>query len=345
MTTRAAWRGPAGLTFRRCLQVAWLPTLLATLAAAWAAHRWRPVLGEEDAPGAASPWLMLPILVATLLCLVACVAFWPAFALARPGRDQLDRLQRGRLAGCGAAIVGALLAQFVLLVPLSTLFAAGLGAPAAAKVHLALPAPATPVLQPTPTGLRFPVPVHQRFQALWVHPLAAPPIGPLQPTIVEVFADGESLGTIPHGFTETRQAAFLSFAPRSFAHLDLVQRSGTVPLVFPDQTVVLVGADDFPTWVNGLLVSLTAFVPSFLALACACLVGALAAQPTVMATVVILQLVQLAGDVGPFASGVVALLRGQWLPLGDVFSASAASLAVGSFAMIARMLLRAQVRR
>jgi hypothetical protein len=338
------WRGAAGLTFRRCLTKAALPTLVATLLAALGAHHFRAELGDESSPAAASPWLALPIAVAMFVCLGNAALFWPGFARGRPGRDQLDRLQRSSLAGCGAVITGALVAQCVLVLPLTTAFAAWLGAPPAVRTHVALVPPPEPVLLPQQPRLEFVAPANLVCDELVIRPLAALPIGTLQATIVEVLADGTSLGTVPHGFTETRQVARLQFAPRSISRLELVFRSGTVPLVFPEESLVLVGAAGHTTVGNGVLAAAIACLPSFVTLAFACLAGALATLPTVLATVLVLQIVQLLGDVGPFAPATLALLRGQWLGT-TVFQASATSLAVGCLAMIGAMMLRRRGRR
>ncbi|MFY9341746.1 MAG: hypothetical protein WAT39_04610, partial [Planctomycetota bacterium] len=64
-----------------------------------------------------------------------------------------------------------------------------------------------------------------------------------------------------------------------------------------------------------------------------------------LATALVAWLVQWVGDVGPIAGATVAVLRGEWLLGPGVFPACAPSLAVGSVAMIAAMLLRPVLRR
>ena len=73
-------RGPFGLTCRRCLHMGWLPTLLAAVLAFTLHLTIAPALGEQHAPGAASPWLVFPMVVASLTCAVTAAVFWPTFA-------------------------------------------------------------------------------------------------------------------------------------------------------------------------------------------------------------------------------------------------------------------------
>ncbi|MFY9342867.1 MAG: hypothetical protein WAT39_10280, partial [Planctomycetota bacterium] len=274
------WRSAAGLCFRHCLRVAALPVLVAATAAVLGERWFRPQLGGEQAPAAASPWLLLPLAVGAVACTVAALLFWPGFCRGRPGRDQVDRVQRGALAGCAAATAGALLAQWLLLTPVALVLVPCFGAPGEANAHVAVPAAAEPLLGPGRPRLALAAPAGSPFRELWLCPLAALPVGPLQPTTIEVFADGVSLGLVPHGFRETREAARLAFAPRPFAQLELVVRGGTVPLAFPPSTLVLIAAEAHGRLANAMVLALLALLPSFVALALGALVGSVAAVAT-----------------------------------------------------------------
>ncbi len=323
----------------------WLPTLLAAVLAFTLHLTIAPALGEQHAPGAASPWLVFPMVVASLTCAVTAAVFWPTFARGRPGQQWVERLQRGPLRGSGGAMAGALLAQWLLTVPLTTALALALGAPSSAVTHLQLQPEGQPVLAADRPPVSFTIRDPQPFTELRLRPLAGLPTSSLVPTIVEVFADGESLGTMPAPFAETRQLVRLPFSSRSMHRLELVHKAGTVPLVFVPGAVTLRAATAHWSLSNGLLAALLALLPSFVAMALASWCGLLAGLPTVIAVVASGLFVQTIVGLGPFEPTMLALMRGHWLATSAVFQPCAASLTVGSMAMILAMLLRRRVRR
>jgi len=337
-------RGPLGLTCRRCLALAALPTLLTALASALL-HRWlRPELGGEAAPATASPWLALPMVVAAMTCAVAAVVFWPTFANGRPGRQWIDRAQRGRLGGVGAAIAGALLAQLVLTLPLTTWLADRLDAPRHARCHYELTAP-QPILDEQRPRLTFAVPTTEPIGEVWLRPLAGLPTGSWHGTTVEILADGEPLPALPAPIANNRQLARVQFPGRTIRELTIVRTGGSVPLAFVDDTAGLVGDATRSNRWNGAWLAVLALLPSAVAMALAACCGLAAGLPTVIGVVVSTVFLLTGGGLGIFDHGVLALLRGQWLAPSRVFPRCAASLAVGFFAMILTMLLRPRVRR
>jgi hypothetical protein len=303
------------------------------------------VPGSETAPGAASPWLLLPLLVAATACTFAAALFWPTFALRRPGRAWVDRAQRGPLRGAGAAIAGALLAQCVLTVPLAIVLAPVLGAPAAAQLHVDLPPPAVPVIDAQHARLQFVVPTHEAIGELQLRPQVGLPSGAWIGTTLDVLVDGERLpaGTVP--IADDRQLARVTFASRVVRELTLVHTGGTVPLVFTPGTASVVGSDAHATAANAAWLALLALAPSFVALALGVFCGRAAGTPTVVAVVLAALLVQLVAGVGPFGNALLALFRGQWLGAEVVFQRCAPSLAVGCVAMILAMFRRPLVAR
>lgn len=339
-------RGPAALTMRRCLGLATLPVAAAALAALGLSHGLVPQVAEgAAASGAATPWLNLPFFTAALCCALGAVVFWPRFAAHRPGADWAIRLHRGPLGGCGAAIVGALVAQLLLTIPLSTLFAFAIGAPHTARAHTALAAPAEPLLAPGAPRLTFMVPETGSYTELHLRPLAALPTGELRSSHVQAFADGSRLHDIDLEWDQTGQFRRVLFAPRPITRLELVLVGGTVPLFFPTGSVELVDAAGRPGLANGVFTALVALVPSFLALAIACLCGATAALPTVATVVIGVLFVMTIGGLGPLESAIQHTLRGRWLPSTDVFRQCVPSLLLGCMAMIPAMLLRRRLRR
>jgi hypothetical protein len=342
---RTPGRGALALCFRRCLRAAALPT---ALAAACGLVGWRvsaPELGGENAPAAASPWLALPLLVAAAACALAAATFWPTFALGRPGRSLVDRVQRGPLRGAGAAVAGALLAQLVLTLPVATVVGQLLGAPATVTATVPLAAPARPVLDAQRPELTFAVADPAPMRELWLRPLAGLPGGALHGTTVDVLADGERLQGPPVAFLDTRQLLRVAFAPRAIRELRLVHTGGTVPLWFPDGAATLVRAEGHGALANGLWLALATLLPAFVALALGCACGRVAALPTVLTVVAGALFVQTVGGLGPFDGALLARMRGAWLPAGPLFRDGAASLAVGALAMILAMLSRREVAR
>jgi hypothetical protein len=337
------WRGPFGLTFRRCLRFATLPTALATAAAIVLATRLQPAI-DGEAPAAASPWLALPMVVAALASTLAAAVFWPTFARTRPGRAWIERWSGGRLAGAGGALAGALAAILVLQLPLTIGLARWLGAPAAARQRVELHAIGTPVLDPHQTRLTFRVPSAQPVAELWLRPRIGMPDGPWQGTVVAAVADGEPLGTLPVPFVDDRQLARLRFPPRTIRELTLVRTGGSVPLVFLPESAGLAGANVHSGVANGLWLALVALLPPFVALALASWFGRAAALPTTLTVVFAIVFLLTVGGAGPFDPALVALFRGQWVANGDIFTRCVPSLAVGCLAMIGAMWMRPEVR-
>lgn len=343
-------RSPFALAFVRCLRTAAVPTV-ATAILGWLASRWlrAPIEATAAAPGASSPWLHLPMFVAAIVAAMTAAVFWPAFAARRPGADWIERLQRGPLRGTGAVVAGALAVQFVLSLPLVLGVARLLGAPGRAVAHVALTPPAEAVLFAPGQSLEFAT--NAPFDAVELHlrPAAGPPTGALLPTRLRVFAGRERLAADTAGddaeVAQTGQHFRLRFAQHRIETLRLEMTAGNVPLVFPPGSVTAVRSGTYSGAWNGVLAALLYLVPTFTALAVACLCGRRAGLPTVLAVIGVLIFVQTFGGAGPIDEVLPALLRGQWLPAGPLFWRSLPSLGAGSLAMIGAMLLVRTPRR
>lgn len=345
MNRRVA-RHPTMLTLQRCLRTATLP-VLGTATAAFALAVWNQpmVVSEAAASGARAPWLSLPIFVGTFACAVATALFWPPLSARRPGADWLLRLQRGPLQGCGAVLGGAMLACLLFCSVICTVFAAALGAPAAARTHSLASSPKDPLLSTKRTHLQFTLAEPLLCDELRLRPLASLPEGPLRTSRVQATVDGSPLANATASFDQTGQLVRIPFAARTITSLELVLEDGTVPLFFPTGSVELVGANERSGLANGLFLALVAVVPLFLALALACLVGAVAALPTVLVTTLGVLFVMTAGGQGPLANAIQLHLHGHWLGTTDVFRQCVPSLLLGSTAMIGAMMLRRRTRR
>jgi hypothetical protein len=239
---------------------------------------------------------------------------------------------------------GALLAQFVLTVPLTTGFARLLGAPAEVVAHIELAVPPQPLLDATQPRLAFAV--HGRTLAeLRLRPAAGPPTGPWLPTRVRVQVDGEPAASTDVSFEQTLQLVRVPLPARPVHTVTVELVAGTVPLLFAPGSVVAIEAGARSGLWNGLRAAWIYLLPSFVALAVAVLFGTAAALPTVLTTIGGLLFVGTIGGVGPADDAVRSLLRGHQVLAGRTFSACIPSLVAGSLAMSAGMLLRRRLRR
>ncbi|MCA8975437.1 MAG: hypothetical protein KDC98_12005 [Planctomycetes bacterium] len=344
-TTAFGTRGTFAMTLRRCLRMAALPTLLAGLVSHGLARWQAPSFVDGTAtPGAASPWLELAMLVVAACVVATAIAFWPTFSTGRTGRDIVARLERDPWQGCAAVGAAALAAQFILTLPLATAFARGLGAPTTVRAHLAVAPPPSPQLGPEARQLRFELPAAVEAIAIELRPLAAPPVGQLRPSRVLVAADGEPLMATAAAFDQSGQMARIDFRPRPIRTLTFSFEEGSVPLFFPAGSVIVVASAEHGLLANGIWAALIALIPTFVALAIACLCGAAAALPVVATTALVVLFVLTIGGVGPGSTALLRLLRGQWIAGVDVFAASIPSLAAGVAAMIGSMPLRRNQR-
>ena len=338
-------RGPFGLTCRRCLRVATIPTLLAALVSLLLATLLRQDLAPAgEAPGAMATWLVVPVFVAALTCAWSAAVFWPTFAARRAGADWVARLQRGRLRGSGAVVGAVLCAQGLLCLPLAMLLVPALGAPPTANAHFELEPPALPMLDQHQRHLSFRGP-GVACTELQLRPLASMPEGLLKASRLTVRADGVPLTTLEISFVQTGQLVRVPFAARAFEQLELELVDGTVPLFFPRGAVVVVAAAEHSRLGNGLLAMLLAIVPTFLALAAGCLCGVAAATPTVLTVIASLLFLQMLGGLGPLGPALLVAMRGQWLGNAVHFRDCLPSLLVGCVAMIVAMFLRKGPRR
>lgn len=306
-------RGPFALVLRRCLWLATLPTAVAAVLAWLGARR----LGDDglEAAAAAEPWLALPLLAAAAICALAASSFWPLFAHGRPGADMVRRLHPRRLRGCGRAIAAALVAQALLTTAVLLPLLPVVGAPATANAQVT--AMATGDLLLPGDGrvpeLAFVVPTGRRCRAVTLRPLAGAPADGLVPTRLELHDERGPLSQHAVAIDDSLQAFQLRFPPQPLRHFRLVRTAGTVPLLFPPGSVTVQLDGARPTWANALLLVLVLLLPSWLALGLGCLCGRVAALPTTNTVVAAVLFVATVGELGPAASALRRVLRGEWL--------------------------------
>jgi hypothetical protein len=306
------WRGPAGLTFRLCLRTSAAPTAIALLVAVVANASSKPDFVDGSPASVSTPWLTLPLLVVAIACCLCAAHTWPTFALRQPGADTIRRLERSPLGGRGAVIIGALLAQLVLSMPVALGLSAWFDAPSHARRHYEVVAPEQPVLQGEGSSVTFELPAGPTVDAIWMRPRASLPTGD-GATEVTISAGGKRLASTPIAFSESGALMRVAIEPQLLSQFTLTQTAGSVPLYFAPNTVTAVGAADLPTWANSLLLALIATWTSAITLAIAALIGLGTGWATLATAICCVQFVQWIGNTGPIAAALLAVMRGQWL--------------------------------
>jgi hypothetical protein len=316
------------LVFGRCLRRAAAPSAAAAIAGS----------ALQAATGTSAPWLHAAAFVVAAACCLCTVELWPLFARGRPGTDLVVRAVPGSLHGSGAAVAGALLALLALLVPTALLLALGLPEP---RSHRAAAAGA--VLDDARPELRVElggVPCRE----VLLRPVALMPAAAPVATTLQVFADGEPVGSAIE-ITATQQLVRVPMAGRSIATLSLRRVAGNLALLFPRDGIVAVDAAAKSRALGSVLAFALWILPAGVALALALLLAPLAALPTSLLVAAAALVLQTLGDLGPAAAALTHAARGRWLLDESVFRDCLPSLGTGLAAMIAAMFVRAGARR
>jgi hypothetical protein len=329
----------ARVVFARCLRQAAVPWLLAVVAAALAAvttHGFGP-----DAPAARAPFLHLPAFVGAAACGFTALECWPAFAQKQPGADWILRLRPDPWYGCGNALLGALAAFALLLLPIGLTAAALAPAP---RAHRVLQPTGSPLLDAGHDAVTFAVDGGP-FAELQLRPIAfLPPAAP-EPAALSVSADGAPLVAAPLPIAGTRELLPIVFAPRAIRELTVRRTAGNLPLLFVGDAAVLIEAAPRSRLGNGLAAAGCWLLPLAVALAFATLAAPAVALPVNGMLLIAALLLQSLGRIGPAADALAAVLRGRWLFSEPVFRRCLPSLGTGVLAMIAAMILRRRLRR
>jgi hypothetical protein len=328
----------ARIVFVRCLRQAAAPWLLAAAVAAVAAAATQGF--GDDAPAARAPWLHLPAFVGACACGWTALECWPAFARQQPGADWVLRLRPDPWYGCGNALLGALAAFALLLLPVGLAAAALAPAP---RVHRALQATGTPLLDAEHDAVTFAVDGGP-FAGLQLRPFAIRPPAAPAPAMLAVAADGAPLADALQ-VAGTREPLSIAFAPRTIRELTVRRTAGNLPLLFVLDAAVLIEAAPRSRLGNGLFAAGCWLLPLAVALAFATLAAPAVALPVNGMLLVAALLLQSLGRLGPAADALAAALRGRWLPADPVFHGCVPSLGTGVLAMIAAMPLRRRLRR
>jgi hypothetical protein len=299
------------------------------------------VLLHAGAGAAWAAWLHLPAMVAALICCAAAIECWPTFAQRRPGADWLLRLLPPPLFGCGAAMLGALCALALLLLPLGTLAGALAPPPHAQRT---LPAGRAPIVRAPGNEVTFAAGGCTAI-GLELRPIALLPTGPLEPTRLQMFADDRPLLDAPVAISGTRQLVRLPLAAVRIDTLRVRSVGGSLPLLFPAGAVVLIEAEPRSGLGNGALAAGCYLLAAAATLAVGALAAPFVALPVAWTLLLAALLLQTLGGLGPVSDAVDALLRGHWLGTAGVLEQCRTSLGIGLPAMILAMLARGRLRR
>jgi len=272
-----------------------------------------PEIEGGPAAAAATPWLTLPLATIAVSCCLTAARIWPLFARRQPGADAIRRLERGPFGGRAAMIVGALLAQCAVSLPLTIALAAWLGAPSAARHHYVGTGPADAFLRSVGDHATFELGGEHEVTTLLLRPRAALPTSDQATEVAITNDNGEPLATTPVAFADSGALLRVAIAPQTLSRVRLTKKAGHVPLWFHAGSVVAVSPATLPTWGNSMLAALLATWSSLVTLILAALIGAGSGWATLATTICCAQFVQWIGGVGPIDDALLHLMRGQWL--------------------------------
>lgn len=299
-------RSTAALVARRALQLGAVPVPVSLLAAG--ALAFGTAQHGEDAAGAQSPWLLLPAFVAAAVACLAALEAWPTFARGRPGQDLVLRALGPGLAGCGAATLGATVALALWLAPVAVL---GAAVAPPAHAHRQLAPHDRPVLDAEQRRIRFGG-GGAHASAVLLRPVALVPLGAPEPTTIHVAVDGQRVTAEPLAVAGTRQLLRIPL-DRAVDELRIESTGGSLTLLFLEDSVELVLADERSRIANALLACAPWLFAAAAALAFGALLAPFVALPVNAVAVLAALVLQSLGRLGPIEEGVLALLRGRWL--------------------------------
>lgn len=334
------------VVFWRCLSAPWWPLVLAVAAVLLAAGSATTLRADAADAGpldaAATSWLQLPWTLALFFVGATAIECWPLFATHRPGAALVQRLERGPLAGCGAATLGALAAAAVWLTGLGLLLPALLGGVPPAAAFRELSPLAGRTLDEHRAELLFSGPGDHGAE-LWLRPLAMLPMATPESTVLQVLVDGNPVHREPIRIDNTGQLVRVP-VDQPMSHVTIRRTDGNLPLLFPPGSVQVRGAATWPGWCNALFAAWSLLLGLGLAMAVVNMTApgaGLGVQLLLFASALVLPAV---AGFGPASLSTVAALRGRWLPAEPLFVPIVSFLAAAGAAMIVAMLLRRGVR-
>lgn len=297
---------------------------------------------SSEADHLAGLWLHLPAFLLSATCLGAVLEAWPLYSRGRAGEGLLLRLQKGPLAGCGAAASGTLAALAVSLLLAGVLFQAMLHSfdlahhPVHARISFVTD---QPVLDNRRQTITLSTTSRLSIKSLRLKPagyLGSDAIGPAQ---IRVRADGDDLH---EGWLSMIGGEVIIHLdpPRSVQQLSVERHpDSSLFLMFLPGTVRGQSNRTYGGLANCLLAILSYLIPTALALAVMAVGHRFLALPVGFAagfaTLGLSTLVELT----PNNAALRAFARGRWVLTEDLSGTAAASLtAVGLVLLLAYLI-------
>jgi cytochrome c-type biogenesis protein CcmE len=293
-------------------------------------------LNEATAAGELAVWLHLPAFAATAACCWAAIETWPLLSRDRPGRDHVSRICRGPLNGSGAAVVGALTALALWLLPL--MLAAGMLAPQP-SAHVAAEPDREPLLAANGDEITFSLPSTEAKE-LRLRPAALfLPGSGLAATQLEVRVGGVVVEKAV-AIAQTGQLVRITLEPQTVDRITVRRVAGDLPLLFTQGAVEAVEARSRNGMLNGALAVATWILPAAVTMALVVLLGRWLAMPVVVALAFSSLLLQTLGGLGPTSTAMALALRGRWLMAETLYPPCLGSTAVVAATLVLATLLQ-----
>ncbi|MHC5064139.1 MAG: hypothetical protein ACYTG5_09210 [Planctomycetota bacterium] len=323
------------------------------------------VLASRSDTSAAEPalgsqmglWMHLPALIICATAFAAALETWPLLSKNQVGRKQLGRLQVGPLQGCGAAISGAILALASALIVIGLCFellaSSRQGATAARAVSVAQAkqadlsaAAALDRRIPAMKTLGFTLQDDWEIFGLDLRPQAAL-LEPerYEPANIQVFGDGELLNGEPLLVSSSGELISLRFSPRRLRSMEIRALDfGDFRVSFPNGSIRALSAQEYSSWLNGLLAALSYLFPASLALGAICLLGRDCSKPVCLGLAAAILIASTLAELTPNSAALQAYSRGLWIPSSDLREACLLSLLLFLGLLVIAVPLRRGVR-
>lgn len=283
------------------------------------------LLSDEAGEGAGinpytGAWLHLPALLLVATGLAAALDSWPLFSRERPGHSWLQRIENHPTHGCVAAALGSATALGLGLAAVGSLFVFALvmadAAPQPLSARISFEARSTRnFLAVTQPVLTFDSKRNTAVERLVIRPVLAG-----LPTAVKltVYADGKALhqGVLTN-LGERIELILAPPRPLEVVELRLQAGSGGA-LYIPAEGLEGLAPSGIPTWINGLLASLSYLLPAALGFAIMVLGHHRLALPVNFGAGLSVMLVATLTEFTPNSQAISAFARGRWLGTEDL---------------------------
>lgn len=273
---------------------------------------------DPDVHSYSGSWLHLPALLLTATGLSAAVDSWPLFSRERPGHAWLQRIENQPTHGCVAAALGSGTALGIGLAAIGPLFVLTLvltnAAPEPLATRVVFEAKSSSgFLSPSQAVLRFETRQDAPIERLVIRPTPIYLPGRTAPVELTVHGDGQILHTGVLSNLGDRIELTLD-PPRKLRLVELRRRAGRGgALSVAREDIEGLAPSAIPTWVNGLLASLSYLLPAALGLAIMVLGHHRLTLSVNFTAGLAVMLVATLTDLTPNSHAIAAFTRGRWL--------------------------------